>query len=394
MPCLQLLGLGANDFGDDILALSQAFEPGALRSRAQPEDVCVLIYTGGTTGRPKGVAHTHRVQVAMVLMELAEWDWPAELRFLAMTPITHASGLIILAVLLRSGSFVMSPGFDAERFMQLVLRHRITSTFLVPTMLYVLLDHPRLASADLTSLQVVMYGAAPMSPARLTEAMQRFGPVFMQLYGQCEAPMTMTVLRKADHDPARHPQRLASCGTPVAGNQLRLLDEQGVEVADGEVGEICLRGPLVMQGYWNRPEETAHAFRHGWLYSGDLARRDADGFIYLVDRSKDLIISGGFNVYPREIEDVLSSHPAVATSAVVGVPDAKWGEAVRALVVLRAGASVTADELAALVRQRKGAVHVPKLIEFVAALPVTALGKTDKKAIRARFWQAQGRAVN
>ena len=215
----------------------------------------------------------------------------------------------------------------------------------------------------------------------------------MQLYAQSEAPNTVTVLHQHEHDPER-PERLASCGTPCAGVLVRLLDDDGHEVPDGEVGEICVRGPLVMQGYWNKPEETAQAFRHGWLYTGDMARRDADGYLYIVDRSKDMIISGGFNVYPREVEDVLSQHPAVASAAVVGIPDAKWGEAVHAQVVLRAGASVAAEELMALVRERKGAVQAPKSIEFVAALPVTGLGKLDKKAIRAKFWQGQQRAVH
>jgi fatty-acyl-CoA synthase len=216
----------------------------------------------------------------------------------------------------------------------------------------------------------------------------------MQLYAQSEAPNTVTVLHQHEHDPEHHPERLASCGTPCVGAQLALLDDEGRAVADGEVGEICVRGPIVMQGYWNKPEETAKAFRHGWLYTGDMARRDADGYLYIVDRSKDMIISGGFNVYPREVEDVLATHPAVASSAVVGVPDEKWGEAVRALVVLRAGASATAEELMALVRERKGPVHTPKAIDFVDALPVTGLGKLDKKTIRARYWQGQQRAVH
>jgi fatty-acyl-CoA synthase len=175
----------------------------------------------------------------------------------------------------------------------------------------------------------------------------------------------------------------------MAGIQLRLLDEHGVEVAEGEVGEICARGPLVMAGYWNKPQETAAALRHGWLYTGDLARRDADGYLYIVDRSKDMIITGGFNVFPREVEDVLSQHPAVAAVGVVGVPDPKWGEAVHAMVVLRPGAGEGNDalsaELMALVRLRKGAVQTPKHIAFVAQLPVTTLGKIDKKAMRDQF---------
>lgn len=390
----QIFGFGPNDVGEDILAAAQAYPPQPLRPQAHVDDICVLIYTGGTTGKPKGVIHTHRVQVSMVMTELAEWDWPREVRMLAMTPITHAAGAMILAVLLRSGTFVMSKGFEAQRFFDLVERHRITCTFLVPTMIYVLLDSPALAQADTRSLQLIIYGASPMSPSRLIEGMKVFGPVFMQLYAQSEAPNTVTILRQQDHDPEHHPHRLASCGLPIGTSQVKLLDDDGHEVPTGEVGEICVRGPLVMQGYWNKPEETARALRHGWLYTGDLARRDADGFIYIVDRSKDMIISGGFNVFPREVEDVLTADPAVASAAVIGVPDPKWGEAVKALVVLKPGAQVSAEALIARVRDAKGAVQTPKSIEFVDALPVTGLGKLDKKAIRARYWDGQQRSVH
>ena len=282
---------------------------------------------------------------------------------------------IIVAVLMQSGTFVMNKGFDADKFFHIVKTHRITGTFLVPTMIYVLLDHPHLAAADLASLRLVIYGASPMSPARLQEAIKVFGPVFMQLYAQSEAPNTVCVLRQIDHDPEHHPERLASCGLPMIGNQVKLLDENGAEVPVGEVGEISLRGPLVMIGYWNKPEETAFALRHGWLHTGDMARRDADGFIYIVDRSKDMIISGGFNVFPREVEDVLTRHPAVASAAVIGVPDEKWGEAVKALVVLKPGAEAAEAELIKLVRDAKGAVQAPKSIKFVEQLPVTGLGK-------------------
>jgi len=334
------------------------------------------------------------VQVTMVVTELADWDWPQAVRFLAMTPITHAAGAMIVAVMSRCGLFVMSKGFEPQRFIDLVERHRITATFLVPTMVYVLLEHPGMAQADLSSLELVIYGASPMSPARLVEAMKRFGPVFMQLYGQSEAPNCITALHKHEHDPENHPERLASCGTPSGPSQVRLLDDDGNEVPVGEVGEICVRGPLVMLGYWNKPEETEKAFRHGWLHTGDMARRDAEGFVYIVDRSKDLIISGGFNVFPREVEDVLTRHPAVAAAAVIGVPDEKWGEAVKAVVVLKAGATVAAEALMALVREHKGPVQAPKSVDFVDALPVTGLGKPDKKVLRARYWSGQQRAVH
>jgi len=390
----QIFGLGANDFGEDIVAALDAYTPGPLVSKAQADDICTLIYTGGTTGKPKGVIHTHRVQVTMIVTELADWDWPQEIRFLAMTPITHAAGAMIGAVLARGGTFVMSKGFEPQRFFDLVERHRITATFLVPTMVYVLLDHPGIAAADLSSLELVIYGASPMSPARLVEAMKRFGPVFMQLYGQSEAPNCVTALHKHEHDPQNHPERLASCGTPSGASQVCLLDDDGNEVPVGEVGEICVRGPLVMLGYWNKPEETEKALRHGWLHTGDMARRDADGFIYIVDRAKDLIITGGFNVFPREVEDVLTRHPAVAAAAVIGVPDDKWGEAVKAVVVLKAGETVVPEELIALVREHKGPVQAPKSIDFVESLPVTGLGKPDKKALRAKYWSGQERAVH
>jgi fatty-acyl-CoA synthase len=389
----KLWGLGPNDFGEDVLAALERYAPTTLESQAAADDICTLIYTGGTTGRPKGVIHTHRVQVAMVMTELAEWDWPREVRLLAMTPITHAAGAMIVAAMQKCGTFIMAKGFDAQRFFELVERHRVTCTFLVPTMIYVLLDHPGIAAADLSSLELVIYGASPMSPARLAEGMRRLGPVFMQLYGQSEAPNCITVLHSYEHDPERHPERLASCGTPVGTSQVRLLDEAGRQVPVGEVGEICVRGPLVMQGYWNKPEETAKALRHGWLYTGDMARYDADGFIYIVDRSKDMIISGGFNVFPREVEDVLTRHPAVAAAAVIGVPDPKWGEAVKAVVVLKPGASAQPEELIALVREHKGPVQAPKSVEFVDALPVTGLGKPDKKALRANYWVGQARGV-
>lgn len=380
--------------GEDALAMMQAFEPKALACEAQADDICTLIYTGGTTGKPKGVIHTHRVQVTMVMTELCDWDWPEDLRFLAMTPITHAAGAMIVAVMSKAGCFVMSKGFDAQRFFDLVEKHRISCTFLVPTMIYVLLDHPGIDQADCSSLKTVIYGASPMAPARLIEGIKRWGPVFMQLYGQSEAPNCVTSLRRSEHDPIHFPERLASCGMPSAAVQLALLDEAGHEVACGEVGEICVRGPLVMTGYWGKPEETDKALRGGWLHTGDLARRDEAGYLYIVDRSKDMIISGGFNVFPREVEDVLTKHPDVAAAAVIGVPDPKWGEAVKAVVVLKPGARTQAEALIALVREAKGAVQAPKTVDFVDQLPVTGLGKPDKKALRARYWDGTNRAVN
>lgn len=379
---LQLLGLGPWGAQMDLLAQMQSFTPLPLVSSSHEDDDSALVYTGGTTGKPKGVLHTHRVSVAMALMQMADFDWPSQPRFLAMTPITHAAGALIPPVLMRSGTVIMHPGFDVKTFCHLVERHRVNCTFMVPTMIYVLLDSPVRQDHDLRSLETLIYGAAPILPARLAEGIAELGPIFMQLYGQSEVPMSMTVMHKHEHDPVHHPERLSSCGTPVVGIQLALLTDEGAPVAQGEVGEICVKGPLVMKEYLNRPEENAYSFRHGWFYTGDLARRDSDGYLYIVDRSKDMVITGGFNVYPREIEDVLAAHPAVAAVAVVGVPHPKWGEAVHAVVVWRPGQNAPWAELSEWVRAQKGAIHVPKAFHAVDQLLTTGLGKVDKKAIR------------
>jgi fatty-acyl-CoA synthase len=231
-----------------------------------------------------------------------------------------------------------------------------------------------------------------MSPTRLKEALELFGPVMMQCYGQTEC-IHLTMLRKEEHRLDK-PERLASCGRPPAGIRMALLDEQGREVPRGEIGEVCIRGHAIMRGYWNRPEQTEEALRGGWLHTGDLAYCDDEGFYYLVDRAKDMIISGGFNVYPREVEDVLTAHPAVAMAAVIGVPDEKWGEKVVAVIVPRPGESVDAQEMISLVKDKKGAIMAPKQVDFVDSLPQTALGKTDKKALRKQYWGDQERMVN
>jgi fatty-acyl-CoA synthase len=264
---------------------------------------------------------------------------------------------------------------------------------LVPTMIYVLLDHAHLSGADLSSLEVLYYGAAAMSPSRLEEGITRLGPIFFQFYGQAECPMTITVLRKEEHT-VGDPQRLASCGRPVPWLDVALLDEDGQTVADGEPGEICVRGPLVMKEYLNKPEQTAEAFKFGWLHTGDVARADEEGFLTIVDRKKDMIVTGGFNIFPRELEDVLSSHPGVSAAAVIGVPDEKWGEAVKAVVVRRPGAEVAESELIAMVKERKGSIAAPKSVDFVDAIPLSPLGKPDKKSLRARYWEGAGRMVN
>jgi fatty-acyl-CoA synthase len=394
VPSLKrLLSFGPCDVGEDLLLLARRHEPVRLVPPViDPESPSAIAYTGGTTGVPKGVVATYRSSAAMVQIMMGEWQWPDELRHLVCTPLSHAGATFFVPVLLRGGSLVVVPRFEAGQVLDAIERHRITSIFLVPSMLYALLDHPTFGATDLSSLQTVFYGASPVSPSRLREAIGKLGPIFFQFYGQTEAPQTLFIMRKEEHD-ADDLARLASCGRPVPWVHVALLDDEGNEVPTGESGEICVRGPLVMKGYWNKPEETAAALAGGWLHSGDVARQDEQGFYTIVDRKKDMIVSGGFNVFPREVEDVLSTHPAVAVVAVISVPDPKWGEAVKAVVVLRKGATVEPEELVALVRQQKGPHYAPKSVDFVDSIPLTAVGKPDKKVLRAHYWSQKGRQV-
>jgi fatty-acyl-CoA synthase len=389
-----LLALGPADNGDDYIALASTFEPRPLVApRVDATDVPGLAYTGGTTGEPKGVMGSYRSGAAMTQIQMTEWEWPRAPRFLMCTPLSHAGAAFFIPVLLLGGSLVVVPYFEPGLVLETIERERITATMVVPTMLYMLMDHPDFATRDLSSLETVYYGAAAMSPTRLAEAIDRLGPIFFQFYGQAESPMTICVLRKDEHDRAR-PERLATCGRPVPWVHVKLLDDEGNEVPRGEPGEICVQGPLVMQGYWNNPEQTAEALAGGWLHTGDIAREDAAGYYTIVDRKKDMIVSGGFNVFPREIEDVISSHSAVAAVAVIGVPDERWGEAVKAVVVPRPGAAVDVAELIALVKERKGSIQAPKSIDLAESIPLSPLGKPDKKALRAQYWGGGDRLVN
>lgn len=382
LPGVTVLTLGPADYGQDLLALARDAEPlTTFDPELDPEDLAMVIYTGGTTGRSKGVMQTHRAIIANHTMQLAEWPFPRVPRFLALAPYSHATGWFLLGVLWRGGTVIMRNGFSVEGYIDAVERLGANMTFAVPTMIYTLLDDPRVPDHDLSNMELIVYGAAPMSVPRLRQGMGMFGPVFLQLYGQSEAPNVVTTMLPEDHD-LEDENRLASCGRPGPGMFVKVLGDNDVEVARGEVGELCIRGPLVMQGYHKKPEQTAETIRDGWLRTGDLAVRDPDGFIRLVGRAKDMIISGGFNVYPAEVEGPILMHPLVEAAAVVGLPDDKWGEAVTAFVVPKPGATPDPDEIIALVREKKGSVMAPKAVHFIDAIPVTSLGKPDKKALR------------
>ena len=379
------LAMGSGETGKDIVKASMAFTPKALATKpSKPDDVFRIAYSGGTTGKPKGIMCTQQSAVTSALIQQMEWEWPDEIRHLICAPLSHSGAAVLTSVLLRGGHMVVMPGFEVVAAMQMIEKHKITSVLMVPTMVIAMMDHPRFGEFDLSSLEVIFYGASAFPAQRLKDAIGKFGKVFFQFYGQAEAPMSVTVMRRAEHDPDNL-ERLASCGRPTSMVRVALMDDDMNEVADGTPGEICVRGPLLMAGYLNKPEETAAAFEGGWLHTGDVAVRSADGFLRIVDRKKDMIITGGFNVYAREVEDVIVEQPGVRQAAVIGVPDPKWGETVKAVVVLEPGAMITAEEIIAAVRSRKGAVQAPKSVEFIDAIPVTAIGKPDKKALRLRF---------
>ena len=385
------------DVAVDLNAEAAKYSPMPLVAADLPPDhIGGMAYTGGTTGKPKGVIGTVQSITTMTTIQLAEWEWPERPKFLMCTPLSHAGAAFFVPTIVKGGEMVVLSKFDPAEVLRVIEEQKITATMLVPSMIYALMDHPDSHTRDLSSLETVYYGASAMNPVRLAEAIRRFGPIFAQYYGQSEAPMVITYLAKGDHDE----KRLTSCGRPTLFARTALLGEDGKPVPQGEVGEICVSGPLLSGGYWNLPDETSRTFHDGWMHTGDLAREDEDGFWYIVDRTKDMIVTGGFNVFPREVEDVVAEHPSVAQVCVIGTPDEKWGEAVTAVVVLRPNApsdeesvSKMTAEIQAAVKERKGSVQSPKQVIVVESVPVTALGKPDKKSVRAQFWEGASRAV-
>ncbi len=386
------LAMGAGKVGEDIVRASIAFEPRPLVTKPTDADALFRIaYSGGTTGKPKGIMCSHRSATTSAIIQLIEWEWPDEIRHLICAPLSHSGAAVLTSVLSKGGYMVVMPGFDPLGTMKAIQEHRITSVLMVPTMVIAMLDHPSFGEYDLSSLEVIFYGASAFPAARLREAIEKLGPVFFQFYGQAEAPMSISVMRRDQHD-VNQPERIAGCGRPTALVRLALMDDDMRPVPDGEPGEICVRGPLLMSGYLNKPEETVAAFEGGWLHTGDIAVRSSDGFLRIVDRKKDMIVSGGFNVYAREVEDVIVDQPGVRQAAVIGVPHPKWGEAVKAVVVIEPGASITAEDIIAAVYARKGAVQAPKSVVFVDSLPLSPVGKPDKKVLRARYQDSEAGA--
>ena len=359
--------------------------------RHAADDLAMIVGTGGTTGRPKGVMLTAANLETMTAITLMSYPWPqggARPTYLALAPLTHAAGVLCFPVLCHGGSIVIMRTPDVAGFLDNVEQHRVTHTFLPPTLIYMVLDHPSLQERDLSSLQCFWYGAAPMSASRLAEALTRIGPVMAQLFGQTEAPMMISTMAPRDHfdpDGSIARARLSSAGRPSPLVTVAIMAEDGRLLPRGERGEIVIRSSLVMRGYFHNEAATAEASAHGWHHTGDIGYLDDDGFLFIVDRAKDMVITGGFNVYSTEVEQALMAHPAVADCAVIGLPDDKWGERLTAVLKVRPGSTLDTAELTSFVKARIGSVKTPKQVEIWDDLPRSKVGKVLKSEIKRQF---------
>ena len=404
VPTLRhLICIDASDHENPSL---EAFLQGGSDSRdldwadpyGNPDRLVGLVPTGGTTGPAKGVRVTSLAWGTMT--EMASHYWRGDTVdpvCLSVAPLSHAAGVVAFAMFSIGATNAVLPGFDALAVLQSIERFRVTHLFLPPTAFYGLLAHPDVRKFDYSSLRVFLLAASPVSPDKLKQGIEIFGPRMCQSYGQTEAPMLLTWLDQKTLAAAAagdHPERLKSCGKPTSAVRLAIMDDQGRILPPGETGEIVARGSLVTAGYYEMPEATAEIRAHGWHHTGDVGYRDEDGYFYIVDRKKDMIISGGFNVYSAEVEAGIMALPQVHECAVIGVPDAKWGEAVKALVVLREGQSLTEREILDHCKTKLGGVKSPKSVEFVAEIAKTAVGKIDRKQLRKPYWAGTDRGVH
>jgi len=384
---------GAEHYESQLARASDSFEP----VRVRRDEVAVLHYTSGSSGTLKAAMQTFGNRLAQLRKFLMRAESMREGDVLGLIgPITHASGMQLVPALCNGVTIRLFSSFEPERFLREMHAHRVTHTFMVPTMIHMLLEEQERRFRPLPDLQRLGYGAAPMAPARILRAMDVFGPVLSQGYGAGETTSGVCALTVDDHVTARavHPERLASCGRPYLESEVDIVDDAGRLLGVGEVGEIVVGGPDVFAGYWQAPELSAEVLKNGRYHTGDLARRDEDGFIYIVDRKKDMVISGGFNVYPTEVEAALYQHPAIAEACVFAMPDEKWGEVVAVHVVLRPGTALTAAEFDAFCAERLGGYKKPRHIEFVPELPKNANGKVARKQVQDPYWAGRARRVN
>ena len=379
---------------DDSTPFSVSFDQWLNGMSAEPwqanpiDDVAMIAGTGGTTGKPKGVMLSGQNVETMSAITLMSYPFKGHIVYLALAPLTHAAGVLCFPIMTLGGEIIIMPKPELTEFLSLIETHHVTHTFLPPTLMYMLLKHPDLASKDLTSLQCLWYGAAPMSTARLEEAIRTIGPVLGQLFGQTEAPMMISTMAPQQHihaDGSLALERFSSAGRPSPLVNVAIIDDNGNVLPTGKRGEIGIRSSLVMVGYYKNPSATEEASRFGWHHTGDIGYLDADNYLFIVDRAKDMIITGGFNVYSAEVEQALMEHPAIQDCAVVGLPDEKWGERVTAVVQFHPGSSVPESEVRAFVKARIGSVKAPKQVDAWPDLPRSKVGKVLKNEIKAQL---------
>jgi acyl-CoA synthetase (AMP-forming)/AMP-acid ligase II len=362
------------------------------------DELAVLTYSSGTTGKLKGIMQSYGNRLAMIRKALMFPEVrikPGEI-IVHVEPITHVSGMLLMPFFFTGGCNLILNRFDLDMLLETIQREKVNYTMVVPTMINFVLAYPKASQYKFDSLKGIFYGTAPISPTRVQQAIDLFGPILIQGYGMSETTSFIAVLTASDHIEAlkSNPGRLGSCGRPVFDTEIRVVNERGEEVSPGEVGEITARGPDIMKGYYKDPELTQKTIINNWIYSGDMAKVDEEGYIYIVDRKTDMIITGGFNVYPSEIEQVLYKHPSVMEACAIGVPDEKWGEAIKAVVVLKEGCTATEQEIINHCKELLSGYKKPQSVDFVKELPKNPNGKVARRNVREKYWAGKARRVN
>ncbi len=381
------------DYFEDMLGKYPGDEPDVS---VDEDDGLFIIYTSGTTGVPRGAVYTHREAWDDCRTYIINQSIQPDDRHIQVSPMFHIAGDTMVRSLIYIGACnIITKNFDAETTLRLIQEEKVTHISIVPTHLIAMMAVPDLKKYDLSSLKFIWYGGSPMPLEVVKKGLETFGPIFGQGYGQSESGPAITHLPKEDHDVIGKPEerRLASVGQPDIGVQVRIVDDKGKDVAPDEMGEIIVRSKHIMREYWKKPEDTRQTIVNGWLHTGDIGCYDEAGYIYIVDRKKDMIITGGENVFPREVEEVLYRHPSVQEAAVIGIPDPYWVEKVHAVVSTKKGANCTAEELIALCKQNLASYKAPKSVEFMDALPKNAAGKIMKRELREKYWASSERKI-
>lgn len=403
-PTVEHVIYNGDETPESMVHFEELVNKGALMQQSadqemEDNDLSGLYYTGGTTGRAKGVMLSHKNVVSNAFHMIMASDYTGQDTYLHAGPMFHLADIAsTFAMTMVGGCHVFIPMFNPLSMLEVIQREKVTTTLIVPTMINALLNYPDVDTYDISSVRRITYGGSPMPLELLKKGLQKWGPIFVQAYGMTEAAPLLTMLDPRDCSIDGNPEqlrRLASCGKESLGVEVRVVNANGSDVKPGEIGEIIARGPNIMLGYWRMPEATAAAIVDGWYHTGDLATIDEENFIYIVDRAKDMIISGGENIYCVEVENALYTHPTVLEAAVVGIPDETWGESVHAVVVCKPAMSVSSDELIAHVRTQIASYKIPRSIEFRAeALPKSGAGKILKRDLREKYWVGKSRRVN